>query len=157
MKRPVLLAISLLLTSALFAQSGDEFGRVSGGTLELLKKRPRPFSGSLSLSTSDSANLLFGDRRNRVGATLGGTLVADRVWFFASAERAFGYDGKLDAQLGDRQHLNASFASVSGSPSVVDPVLAAPVIPSTFLNLHYTAVISDHMFFSGSFSQRKEK
>ncbi|MBK5260282.1 MAG: hypothetical protein JJE51_11860 [Thermoanaerobaculia bacterium] len=160
--------LMLIVAAGLFAQSAEpagEYGRVSGGTLELTTKHSRPFSGSLSLSTSQSSELPFGASRGTgYGATLGGTLIADRLWFFAAAENqpsiasrygatpTSALDTKMSAQLGERQSLIASFAAARGERPATGAVFDTS-IPSSFLSLHYTAVVSDSMFFTGSFSQ----
>jgi len=91
-------------------------------------------------------------------ATLGGTLVKDRVWFFASGERSeplfasqYG-DAKMIAQLGDRQSLATSFAASRQAGLTTGTTLAAP-IPSSFLSLHYTGIVSSNMFVTASFSE----
>ncbi len=172
--RATAFVLTLIVAAGLFAQSAEpagEFGRVSGGTLELTTKHPRPFSGSLSVSASQSSEFPFGSGRGTgYGATLGGTLVADRVWFFAAMENqpsissrygaapTSALDTKVSAQLGERQSLIASFAAAKGERPVTGAVFDTSV-PSSFLSLHYTAVVSDSMFFTGSFSQlrRSEK
>ena len=164
-KRAAAALLMLFLATAAFAQSAStEFGRMSGGAIELMTKHSRPFSGSLALTTSRS-QLSFGSG----GATLGGTLVPDRIWFFASAEKSeptfasqYGVDqaisrttdAKMIAQLGDRQNLAASFAAVRQSGVTTGPILTAP-IPSSFLSLHYTGIVSNNMFFTASFSELK--
>jgi len=72
----MLFVVALLTTGVAFAQSAAEFGRASGGQLDLTLKAPSRFSGSFGLTTGRST---FG--------TFGGTVVKDRVWFFASGER----------------------------------------------------------------------
>jgi len=125
------LVLCLLATSA-FAQ---EFGREAGGTLDLITKHAQPFSGSFAISKSQFPFTF--------DATLGGTLVRDRVWFFAAAERSRSRFSSSNVQLGDSQNLAASFTQQS------QPVM----IPSSFLSLHYTGIVSDNMFFTTTFSQ----
>src|SRR5712692_8441732 len=74
-----LLALTLtgFVTAAAFAQSSAEFGRASGGQIELGVKAPTQFFGSLGLTMSQSKGY---------GATFGGSLVKDRMWFFATAD-----------------------------------------------------------------------
>lgn len=142
----------MILSPAVLAQAAsNEFGHTSAGEIDLLTKRPSRLSGSLGLS-------LFGSGGHGYNGTLGGTIVKDRVWFFASAEKAQpqfspsyatparAIDTKLNAQLGDRQALAATFASTNA------PATAAP-LPSSFLSLHYTGVLTDSMFFTATFSR----
>jgi hypothetical protein len=49
--------------------------------------------------------------------------------------------------MGDRQALAATFASANAT------ALAAPQLPSSFLSLHYTGVLTDSMFFTATFSR----
>jgi hypothetical protein len=167
MTRSAALVLSLLFAALAFAQSDvstSEFGRGTGGEISLITKSPARLSGSFGISTGG-----LGGRRNGYDATLGGTVVQDRIWFFASAQRStdlFGatpqqngesaeavsraIDAKLAMQLGNRQNLAATFASQRG----IDSALATPgVTPSSFLSLRYTGIVSDHMFFNASFSR----
>ena len=158
MNRPIRVSLvfaALALTAVVHAQessSSAEFGRASGGSLELISKQPSRFSGSLGLTLSASASPF---------ATVGGTAIKDRLWFFASAQRnetraqlpqqltaARALDAHAIAQLGARQTLSA-FAE-SGAQS-------APLglrLPSSFLSLHYTGIVSPSMFFQATVSQR---
>jgi hypothetical protein len=179
-----------LLAAAAFAQSEPpatapsvpssptaEFGRVSGGDIDMLTKHGQAFSGSIGMMTSPS-QLSSGSGGNGKGfdATLGGTLVKDRVWFFGSTERrdslfASQYaapfadgatsrvtsratDARLTAQLGDRQNLAASFAA-SRQPALTTAPTLTGTLPSSFLSLHYTGIVSSNMFISASFSELK--
>lgn len=124
--------LSIVLAASGFAQSAattSEFGRSSAGELDLITKHPQRLSGSFDLG--------FGSGRF-LGAALGGTLVKDRVWFFASAERTDpGFAlGKVNANLGERQNFTASSSKFS-----------MPV-PSSFLSMHYTGIVSNNMFFT---------
>lgn len=151
MYRALVLVLLTLIASAAFA---EEFGRVSGGEMKLVTKGRSQFSGSLGMSLSD---------RSEPGyeGTLGGTLVDDRVWFFASAQQqdrriftnfeglaipeqrvATMLDTKVVANIGDRQNLAASF-NTGGQPFV----------PTNFLSLRYTGVISSNMFFNATISR----
>ncbi len=156
-----------------------EFGRVSGGEMDLITKHSQRLSGSLELTMSRS-QLLFATGRNGttngVDGTLGGTIVQDRVWFFATAHQSDallapqfatalpqtgtsyrvasrGIDANLSAQIGDRQSLAASFAA-GREPGVTTAVTAAAPTPASFLSLRYTGVVSNNMFFSANFSRR---
>ena len=132
-----------------FAQSSDEFGRGSGGLLELSVKGPSRVSGSLGLTTS--AGGLRG-----YGATFGGTIVNDRLWFFGTAERnqtrvasvipqTPQMDANWNALLGSRNNLNASIQNGGTGGTMT--------IPSSFLSLHYTGIVSSNMFFTATVSR----
>lgn len=129
MKRAALLfVLSQLLAVAIFAQ---EYGRASGGDIDLITRHPQPFSGSLGLTAGAGKGF---------DLSLGGTLVKDRVWFFATGERNPRSTGaKLNAQLGPRQNVTASYGA----------------LPSSFLSLHYTGIVSSNMFVTGSFTELK--
>jgi hypothetical protein len=157
--------LAQMLAAAAFAQTAatsSEFGRVSGGDIDLITKHSQPLSGSLGITAGSGKGY---------DATLGGTLVKDRVWFFGSAQRSEpmfasqfraplpagamsrSTDAKMIGQLGDRQSLAASFAA-SRQPFVTGGTLTAP-IPSSFLSLHYTGIVSSNMFVSASFSEMR--
>lgn len=150
----------------------SEFDRGSGGVIDVLAKHGAPLSGSLSIAGSRSLGAFGSGNSGRgYGATLGGSLVQDRVWFFASAERsdssfATRYapqagssipnfprsdatDARMTAQIGSRQSLAALFATTRNSGNTLG--IFAPQ-NSSFLSLHYTGVVSDNMFFNASFS-----
>ena len=142
MKRPLFLAALLLATTA-FAQE----------TLDMRPKHSSTVDGSLSISKSNSTGF---------GLDLGGTLVKDRVWFFASAERSApmfttsyaqpqvrAIDTKAVATIGDRQNLSAMFSSQT------IPVTSSLSVPTNFLSLHYTAVVSSNSFFTMNVSETK--
>ena len=148
MKRALFVfSLSLLFATAVFAQ---EFGRTSGGDIDLITKHPQQLSGSLGFSAGSGRGF---------DGTLGGTLVKDRVWFFATAEKnqqplfasqninTQNINTKLTANLGDRQTLATSFAASQPSAPVA--------LPSSFLSLHYTGIVSSNMFVTGSFSELK--
>ena len=149
--KPALVSIffSLLVAGAAFAQSPEL--SASGGELTLLTKHPSGFSGSFSLSAGQSGSQ-GGD------ATLGGTVVPDRVWFFASADKnrsplfvsqiSRAIDAKLASQIGDRQTLAARFSATR--PQAGSSVT---MFPSSFLSLHYTGILSSNNFISGSVSE----
>jgi hypothetical protein len=161
---------SLLFAVSLFAQSAvpsSEFGRSSGGEISVITKSTARWSGSLGVSAGSALGL--GSGKGGYDATLGGSLVEDRIWFFASAQKSDGVfgnaspqhpgtmeavshaiDSKLAMQLGSRQNLAATFASQQGSA----PAFAIPgTTPSSFLSLRYTGIVSDRMFFNTSFSR----
>ena len=143
------LLFSLIVVAGALAQSA-EYGQASAGILDMTAKQSMPFSGSLSLSSARGQGLGF-------GGTAGGTLVKDRVWFFASGERSNSVynavqpvralNAKTTAQIGDRQDLAAMFSTYrSTSPLTV---------PSSFLSLHSTSVLSSTSFVTFDVSQSR--
>jgi hypothetical protein len=132
MRRTCTLALILTLftTGIAFAQSSEEFGRSSGGQVDFTFKTPSRLSGSLGLTTGRSAL-----------ATFGGTLVKDRVWFFASGERIQTtprFDSKLFQSLGDRNSVTTT--------------VRAPGSLRPFLSLHSTGIVSSNSFFTATVS-----
>ena len=149
--------LSTLIAGAAAAQestplaSASEFGRASGGAIEALTKQPSRLSGSFNLWHASSA---FGNSAKGSGATAGGTLLKDRMWFFASALQDDGSRvqalspavprmveraefAKAIAQAGDHQTFDSSF--MSGR--------------SSFLSLRSTTILSSNMFVTASFSR----
>ncbi len=161
-----LLFTQMIAGVAMAQGTTSEFSRVSGGQIELLAKQTRRLSGSLGITMSRSGNRLRGYE-----ATLGGTIVEDRLWFFGAAHQserlqfastlretappltASTFDGKLNAQLSDRHSLAASF-STGRNLLVTPPATNADPLPSSFLSLHYTGIVSNNLFFTGSFLKR---
>jgi hypothetical protein len=152
----VLIVFAQLAVGVALAQ---EYGRTSGGQLNLFTKQPNRLSGSLGISLSRS---LFGSNLKGYEGTLGGTVIADRLWFFGSMQRndtlrfasalpqietAPATYGKVDAHLGDRQSLSAIAARTQLSTSTLSTV------PASFLSMHYTGIISSNSFFTASVSQ----
>lgn len=160
-KRVVALLVVLLVAVAVAGQERVT-GETSayGGELRMIAKAPAQTSGSLGIS-------LMGNGLKGYEGTFGGTLVKDRMWFFASAERndgtgsrssvspmpeflrSEGLSGKLDAQLGDRQSLGAAFLSRQGSFAGT-PSTNAFDLPSSFLSLRYTGIVTGNMFFTAT-------
>jgi hypothetical protein len=138
---------------ALGAVAQDAELRGSSGPIHAIAKQPKQLSGSLGVTTGD---------RQGYQATLGGTVVPDRLFFFASAQHnegwqftapafqpsddAFAFDGKATAMLGERS--TATAAGATGRNLTIG-------LPSSFLSLRFDSVISSNTFFSASFSQRK--
>jgi hypothetical protein len=164
MKRPLaILVLALTVSGSALAQDAttSEFDRVSGGQIEAMTKAAvKPLSGSLSVSTGQ-----------RYEATLGGEVLKDRLWFFGAASQyqalqfssqlpamepmnAKTFDAKLSAQLGDRHHLSGSFSTGRNAVMTMWPSLVVEPFPSNFLSLHYTGVVSENMFFTGSLMKR---
>lgn len=133
-------ALTSLLAATAHAQNVGEFGRASGGQLEMIAKRPRNFSGSLDFS--------FGDSR-RAGATFGGSLVDDRLWFFASTLRTESI-GKVNAQPVDWNNVDLSIQQQQ--PETFGQ-LELPA--STFLSLRSTTMISPSAMMEISVSQKR--
>jgi hypothetical protein len=157
MPKRILAAIFVSNICAAFAIAQEaapapEFGRASGGQIEMITKQPSKLSGSFAITRSDS-NLSSGLKGYE--ATLGGTIVEDRLWFFGTAQQQNGSRfataapviqqrdldraafAKSTAQLGDRHVLDASFGAG----------------PSSFLSLRYQAAVSNNMFISATFSR----
>jgi hypothetical protein len=157
MTKRILAALSLSLTFAAVAMAQDatqaaEFGRFSGGQIEAITKQPRQFSGSLSVMGSNS---MLGNGLKRYGATLGGAVVPDRLWVFASSERQDGIRAATTAPAGvqrdfDRATFLKSVGQI-GDRNVLDTSFSTG--PSTFMSLRYQAAVSSNMFFSGSFTR----
>ena len=132
--------VTLLFAFGALAQTG-EFGRSFGGEIQAIAKQPRNLSGSLSLMRGSG---------NGYEATLGGSLIKDRVWFFASALQLppmnFAsnidlVDAKLTAQPVDWTTVSATYAE---RPST---------LPSSFLSLRSTSILSDNMVLNISVSR----
>ena len=133
-----------------------EFGRTTGGELSVLVKRPSQLSGSFGFSFGSSQGM---GHSNALNGSIGGTLVPDRFWFFASVRRderplttmyvpAPVVDGKANAQLGSASTLSASF--LSNRTVLTDQRSDA----KTF---HFSSVVSPNSFFTVSASQRTVK
>jgi hypothetical protein len=71
----------LLIATAVFAQSA-EYGRAGSDEIALPFKKSGSFSGSFGLSTSNG-----GLAGKSFGGTIGGALVADKLWFFGTMQR----------------------------------------------------------------------
>ena len=130
------------------AAQSAEFGRASGGSIEVITKAPRRFSGSLSLSRSTGA---LGSQGYE--AALGGSLVADRVWFFAAASDLTAIDARMTAQPVDWTSVTASLSRLQQPPFETTLQPNAGVLPSSFLSLRSTSILSDRASVSFSFSR----
>jgi hypothetical protein len=148
--KQVALAIALLLSLPAVAQ---EFGRASGGELSLMTKSPSGFSGSLGASYSLG--------RKGYGGSVSGSMFKDRLWFFGAAEQFqnprvsttlpqlalnTSMNTSLNTQLGDRNTLGASFRTMPSFNTT---------IPSTFLSLRYTGMLSSSSYVTFSAAQTK--
>jgi hypothetical protein len=161
----VMLAAQMIAAVALAQDAtSSEFGRASGGEIEVMTKGPKNFSGSLAASFGS-----FGTRGYE--GTLGGTLFQDRLWFFAAGQqqdqRLFArvpemrlpagvvsnaVDAKLMGQLGDRHNFAASFQNAR-QPYAAIPDAVTGVVPSSFLTMRYTGIVTSSMFFNVSISR----
>ena len=161
MKRPILFLGGVLLLAAMTAAAQDDPLSGTGRELSMIPKRGTGLTGSLGISYSQSSGRSGGQDGTGYGATLGGTLITDRVWFFATGEQqsarvdlaysygANGVDARVMANLGDRQNLALLFADGkrTASPQGDD------WIPSSFLSMRYTGILSPNAFFSASVSR----
>jgi len=118
-RKCTLLALALMsfITAAAFAQSSAEFGRVSGGQIDLAIKAPSQFSGSLGLTMFQSN---------------GGSALTR-------------FSNNVLENLGDRSTLGASFRTQRN--------IMPTTIPSSFLSLRYTGIVSSNMFVTATVSQ----
>ena len=91
MKRIGTAMVLLFVATAVFAQSA-EFGRAGGDEIALPFKKSGTFSGSFDFSTTRG-----GLGGKSFGGTVGGALIADRLWFFGTMQQADsrGYVPKL--------------------------------------------------------------
>ena len=153
MTRRTLALVLFTQVLALGAVAQDAELHGSSGTIRAIAKQPKQLSGSLGVTTGD---------RQGYEATLGGAVVQDRLFFFASAQHnegwqfaspafqpsaeAFAFDGKATALLGER--TTATAAGATGRNLTLG-------LPSSFLSLRFDSVISSNTFFSASFTQRK--
>ena len=147
-----------MIATGAIAQSA-EFGRGSSvDAINAIGKTRRPLSGSLTLSRSNSS------RGDAYEGTLGGELLDDRLWFFAAASvfprvdfstadfrTVNAIDAKATAQPVDWSSVTASFHQ--SSQASVGSIGGA--IPSSFLSLRSTTILSDRAFFDFSVSQTK--
>ena len=122
-------ALALLLAAPALAQ---EYGRSTGGQLDVFTKQPSGFSGSFGISRSS----LFGT--NGFEGTLGGSLVPDKMWFFASGL-------KTDAPTVNRLTIVV--------PRYASPTLTYAPTPSWFGNVKSTNILSPSSFFTVNVSQ----
>jgi len=158
------LLFAQLIPFALSAQQSAEFGRATGGELLLTRKGSAPLSGSLEISLRGSSPAY--------GMTAGGTLIQDRLWFFASGwrqewspspfagmdlpenatTRAIG--ARVNGQVAGSHDFSAFFdAARRPELSTIGASSFAGSVPSSFLSLRYTGIVSSNMFFSASFTR----
>src|ERR1043166_4159776 len=142
----ILFALLVTQLIALGAAAQSEYGRATGGTIDVLTKAARRTSGSLMLTRSTGGQ--------GYEAALGGELLDDRVWYFAAASMlprtqfatspVTAIDAKGTAQPVDWSTVVASYSHFR------EPMLGAP--PASFLSLHSTSLLSDRMMLDLSFS-----
>lgn len=156
------------LALSLCAQQSGEYGRASSEEIVMTTKSPARLSGSLEVSQSTGGDLLGRDS-NAYGLTAGGTLLRDRLWFFASGSKqtasparwsslqlpenaaSDAIGARVNGQLTASQNFSAYFAAARRPELVTSPSSTfAAVVPSTFLSLRYTGVVSPNMFFTAS-------
>ena len=149
----VALSVALLVTASAFAQ---EFGRDFGGEIEATMKRPNMLSGSLGLSLTRSTQPFgtLGNGRSYDG-TFGGTIVKDRMWFFGTAQMQQQPTGFVTATPGTPTiALGTMTAAMSNRNQALttsfDRTANFASVPSSFMSLHYTGIISSNSFFTAS-------
>ena len=155
-----LLLLALLVAFGASAQDAAEFGRAVGREVVLTPKGAAPFSGTLSLSVATRNDVFGRGTSPSYGITAGGSLIQDRLWFFASGSRQSGsrygelqlpqnattgaVGGRVNAQLTASQDFSGFFESARRR----EPGFVAP---SSFLSMRYTGIISSSMFFNARF------
>jgi len=159
-----------LIAFAVSAQQSAEYGRATSGEIVMKPKGSSAFSGSLSVSTG---NDVFGRGSSQgYGVTAGGTLVQDRLWFFASASRqdaspsrfaelelpenatTSALGARVNGQIAGGQDFSAFFeAARRPELSTTGASAFAAITPSSFLSLRYTGVVSNNTMFNASFTR----
>jgi hypothetical protein len=150
------LAVVQLLAFAVVAQESAEFGRATGREVVLTPKGAAPFSGTLELSLGTFP---------RYGVTAGGSLMQDRLWFFASASQqrsrfaqinlpenatTTAVAAHVNGQLSPGQDFSAFFETAR-RPEVSSSFTG--IGPSSLFSLRYNGVISSNMLFSARFTR----
>ncbi len=162
------LCLVQLIAFSAAAQQAAEFGRATGENLVMTTKGTAPFSGSLGVSMSTGSDVFGRGSSPAYGATAGGTLMQDRLWFFASASQqespsrfadlelpenatTSAIGARVNGQIGGNQDFSAFFESARRPElSTAAPSSFGGVTPSSFLSLRYTGVVSSNMFFNAS-------
>jgi hypothetical protein len=158
--RSAVAALLLLIASGVSAQSSAEFGRASGGEVALTTKGSTSLSGSMEMSLTNGNSPGY-------GLTLGGELVPDRLWFFVAGSRqelsrtrfarldlpenaTMGAVGaRAHGQVG-ASHDFSAFFEAARRPEISTP-FTTDLVPSSFLSLRYSGLLSSNMLVSGSF------
>lgn len=153
------LFVTQTIAFAALAQSGapepatSEFGRTFGGEIQAITKHSDNLSGSLGLRMGPGGGY---------EGTLGGSLVQDRLWFFASASTVSGFDfgsrgqsrnAAMTAQPVDWSTVSASFSDRRNAIPATSTTSRA-TLPSSFLSLRSTSILSDGMVIDISFSRQ---
>ena len=134
------LVVTQFIALAAFAQSNAEFARASGGVVvQAITKAPQQMSGSFRLTQSTGAFSGLG-----YGATFGGQVVRDRVWFFGT--------GSVQPQM-RLTTLSLTTPSAKVTAQRADSNVFA--LPKNFLSLHSTTMLSDRMALDISFSSHR--
>ena len=118
----------LSFTGIAFAQSTEDLFHSSGGQVSFTFKSPSRLSGSLGLTLGRSA---FG--------SFGGTIVKDRLWFFAAGEHQQAtarFDNRLSTSFANRETLDMTPASRPDD------------LTRRFLTLRSTGILSDRSFLT---------
>jgi hypothetical protein len=155
-----------------FAVSAQEYGSASAGEIVLKPKGAAPITGSIGVSLSSGNDVLGRSSSPEYGLTLGGTLVQDRLWFFASGSRQEGsrsrfsdlelprnattgaIGARINGQLTGAQDFSAFFESARRPEfSTTGTASFNAIVPSSFLSLRYDAVLSSNTLFSASFTR----
>lgn len=156
------LAIQLLALGALAqdATPAAEFGRASSGSISAITKAPSQLSGTLSLSHSTGTS-----RGAGYGGSIGGELLDDRLWFFAAAAilplpqvqfsnaDLTAIEAKATAQPVDWTTVTASFTQLQRPVFSATPLQMDGAVPSSFLSLRSTSILSDRMTLDLSVSR----
>jgi hypothetical protein len=154
------------------AVSAQEYGSASAGEIVLKPKGAAPISGSIGVSLSSGNDVLGRSSSPEYGLTLGGTLVQDRLWFFASGARqeasqsrfrdlelprnatAGAISARVNGQLTGAQDFSAFFESARRPElSTTGATSFNAIVPTSFLSLHYDGVLSSNTLFSASFTR----
>jgi hypothetical protein len=161
-----------LIAFSVSAQQAAEFGRATGKELVMTAKGAAPISGSLGLTLSTGSDVFGRGSSPGYGVTAGGTLMQDRLWFFASASQqqvstsrfanlelpesttTSEVGARVNGQIAGNHDFSAFFESARRPElSTTVPSSFGAVTPSSFLSLRYTGVISSNAFFSTSFTR----
>ena len=127
----ILSAFIILIVALGASAQSDEFGRASGGSISAITKAPSRLSGSLSLSQS------FGG--SGYGGTLGGEILKDRLWFFAGASIL------PEVHFAQATAQPVDWTTVTASISHSEQPMQDLSLPSSFLSLRSTSILSDRM------------
>jgi hypothetical protein len=137
-------ALALLFVAAAALAQSAEYGRAGGDEIALPFKKSGTFSGSFNVSTSSGD---FGGKS--FGGTIGGALIADKLWFFGAMQRDNQSlrDLKLTDVLGPRNSVTAS-----AIPQMPQQQLST----STSLSLRYTGMLSSSSFFNATVTSSRQ-